>query len=61
MKSPDDQFVMTTWHADEPLSEVFWFAKHSAFHPTIDLEQTILVHVAATAKEQEFVQAYNEA
>ena len=58
---PDDQFVMTTWHTDEPLSEVFWFAKHSAFHPTIDLEQTILIHVAATAKEHEFVQAYNEA
>ena len=23
---PDAAFVMTTWHDDEPLDEVFWFA-----------------------------------
>lgn len=29
-KVPDDHAVMKTWHAHEPLSEVFWFAIHCA-------------------------------
>src|SRR5689334_494931 len=34
---PDENFVMTTWHADETLIEVFWFSKHSAFHPSVEI------------------------
>lgn len=58
---PDDRFVMTTWHADEPLSEVMWFAKNNAFHPDVELEQTILLHVAANANESHMLRAYGEA
>lgn len=43
---PDDKFVMTTWHDKEPLAEALWFAGHSASHPDIDLEETVIVHVA---------------
>jgi hypothetical protein len=43
---PDDRFVMTTWHSDEPLSEAFWFAGHCADHPDVELTETIIVHVA---------------
>jgi hypothetical protein len=25
-ETPDDRFVMTTWHSDESLAETFWFA-----------------------------------
>lgn len=31
---PDDQFVMTTWHENQTLNEVFWFSKHCSFHST---------------------------
>ena len=57
---PDDQFVMTTWHSDEPLTEVFWFSKHTASHPTIELDQTLLLHIASESREQEFLQRYDE-
>jgi hypothetical protein len=55
---PPDHFVMTTWHENEPLSEVFWFAKHNAFHPTESLQATLLIHVAAAPREAELLQAY---
>ncbi len=34
---PDDKFFITTWHEDEPLQNVFFFARMCAFHPTIPL------------------------
>jgi len=55
---PPDRFVMTTWHENESLSEVFWFSKHSAIHPTESLQATLLVHVAAIPREAELLQAY---
>lgn len=27
---PESGFIMTTWYENEPLSEVFWYSKHSA-------------------------------
>lgn len=42
---PDDRRVMTTWHADEPLSEVFWFAENAARHPTIPLDETTIIDI----------------
>ncbi|WP_420479532.1 DUF7684 family protein [Brevundimonas sp. FT23028] len=29
---PDDKHVLTTWHDDEPLAEVFWFSGYGAWH-----------------------------
>ena len=46
----DVRFVMTTSHPKEPLAEVFWFAATTAFHPTIALDQTIIVHVARSER-----------
>lgn len=51
---PDENFVMTTWHDDEPLEEVFWFSKHCAFHPDIELKDTLLLHISFCNKENEF-------
>ena len=48
---PDDNFVMTTWHAEEQLSEALWFAGNCAFHPHVELKQTVLLHVANEANE----------
>ena len=42
---PDDRFVMTTWHDDVPLDEVFFFAKHCALHPVLDLKNLAIVHI----------------
>ena len=58
---PEDRFVMTTWHEDQPLSEALWFAKHNAFHPTIKLQHTLLLHVSAQNGEQELLRAYGVA
>ena len=58
---PEDRFVMTTWHSDEPLTEVFWFSKHTASHPTVELDQTLLLHISAESREQQFLRSYDEA
>ena len=42
---PDDRFVMTTWHDDEPLSETLWFAEHTACHPTVPIDETIIIDI----------------
>jgi hypothetical protein len=58
---PEDKFVMTTWHSDEPLSEALWFAKNNAFHPKVDLNHTVLLHIAAQGRERELLRAYVDA
>jgi hypothetical protein len=58
---PDDQFVMTTWHENEPLGDVFWFAKYAASHPTIELEQVIIVHLAASSALDSMLRDYEAA
>ncbi len=44
---PDDDFIMTTWHEDEPLKEVLWFAKTTAHHPTVELNNVLFLHIGA--------------
>ena len=55
---PDDKFVMTTWHDREPLSEALFFAGQCALHPDIELEHTVIVHIANDAIEAELLEAY---
>lgn len=55
---PEDKFIMTTWHEDEPLAEVFWYAKHNAFHPSVELENTVLLHISAEGRARELLGAY---
>jgi hypothetical protein len=55
---PDDQFVMTTWHDAEPLSEALWFVAFAAFHPTSDLKNALIVHVAQHGRAEELLQQY---
>jgi len=58
---PDDKFVMTTWHSDEPLEEAFWFSKNNAFHPTVEISRTVILHVAESSRESELLDAYAQA
>ena len=55
---PDDRFVMTTWHTDEPLSEAMWFAGQCAFHPDIELGDTVILHIASEARKAEMLETY---
>ena len=55
---PDDKFVMTTWHPDDPLSEAMWFAGQCAFHPDIELGETVILHIASEARKAEMMDAY---
>ena len=55
---PEDKFVMTTWHEKDPLNEVFWFSKNNAFHPTVELKHTVLLHVAQREREKELLAEY---
>ena len=58
---PDDDFVMTTWHEDERLEEVFWFSKNNAYHPTKELENAVIVHLGGADKNAELKQVYSNA
>ncbi|SPP63832.1 conserved hypothetical protein [Nitrospira lenta] len=52
---------MTTWHESEPMEEVFWFSKNIAFHPTVKLGRTVLVHISSRNKHDELLKAYADA
>jgi hypothetical protein len=58
---PEDKFMMTTWHEKEPLSEVFWYSKNCAFHPSVDLPQVLLLHISMTDRQEHFLSEYQTA
>jgi hypothetical protein len=58
---PAEQSVMTTWHENEPLDEVFRFSKLFAEHPVVPLDQTIILHIAAASQEAEILGMYEVA
>jgi len=58
---PDDDFVMTTWHENEPLQETFWFAARCATHPSLELERTYVLYIAPEARENELLEAFRAA
>ena len=58
---PDDQFVMTTWHDDETIQEVFWYAKNLAFHDSVELENVLILHIGHTDRSKEYKDMYGKA
>jgi hypothetical protein len=58
---PEDRFVMTTWHEDEMLNEVFWQSKNCAFQSTIDIDNTLLLHISTQCTKEAMLRAYAEA
>lgn len=44
---PAHACVMTTWHDDQPLSDVFDFAIRCASHPVAPLDELVVIHVSA--------------
>ena len=57
---PDERFVMTTWHDEEPASEAYWFAGNCAYHPVVKLNETIILHIAKESRSSELLQAYQD-
>lgn len=60
-RTPEDGFVVTTWHDKETLEEVFWYSKNCAVHPTVNLSHTLLVHIAACEREAQITKLYTAA
>jgi len=56
---PDDKSIMTTWHDDEPLSEVFWYAKNSLFSPPdISIEHLVILDISDKARKSEIEELF---
>lgn len=58
---PESEFVMTTWHANEPLSEALNYLKNLAFHPVTNTPITVLVHIYPEANGAAMHAAYEGA
>lgn len=58
---PDEKIVITTWHENEPLKQVFWFSKHSAFHPDVDIKNNLLLHISKQNNEKYLLDKYTKA
>ncbi|WP_162789594.1 hypothetical protein [Altererythrobacter sp. ZODW24] len=54
---PEDGFVMTTWHDDEPMNEVLWYHLYCAFHPTVKLKR-LTVDLSEADRESEIAERY---
>lgn len=55
-----EKALATTWHEDEELSEVFWFARHRAMHPA-ELRETLILHIAEAPRRDELEAAWRDA
>jgi len=58
---PDDQFVLTTWHDHEPLTEVFWYAKSVAKHQNAALLRTVILHISSAARQSDLIRLLESA
>lgn len=55
---PEDKFVMTSWHEDQNLEEVFFFAINSLpFYPLI--KHTVILDVADTSRDEELLRVFS--
>ncbi len=55
---PDKKHVMTTWHDDESLADVFWFSGHAAWHDTAPEMHTWIIHVGEGDRKQLILEKY---
>lgn len=55
---PDDKLVMTTWHDDEPLAEVFWFSGYCARHDAAPEMDTWIIDVHVSERQVQLLEDY---
>ncbi len=58
---PPESFVMTTWHEDEPIKEVFWFAKMNGHHADVEIENSLVIHVGDEDQRAVFREIWQDA
>lgn len=58
---PPERLVITTWHDDEALKDVFWFSKTVANHPDGPLTRTVLLDISADCRRDQMLHAYMNA
>lgn len=58
---PESKFVMTTWHENEPLNEVFWFSKNTVVHPDLGELHPVIVHISTENKRTSLLAEYENA
>lgn len=56
---PEDRFVLTTWHENELLSEVFFFNETCAWHPEIDLPIVTIIDISPIERREEILSSYD--
>lgn len=57
----EDDHVMTTWHENEPVDNVFWYSEFCAAHPTIEIFSTLIVDVTVTSRRDDLISRYAKA
>lgn len=57
---PDEHRIMTTWHEDELLSDVFLFCEYGVRHPDEVQENTLIIHIASEPCELELLAQYEK-
>ena len=55
---PDAGHVTTTWHDDETLDEVFWFAQFCANDPYAEFAGTVILHVSTVAAREAMLRRF---
>jgi hypothetical protein len=61
---PEESNIMTSWHEDESLEEVFSFAKkcvHDNGSPDVVLKDTLILHIGDSNREDQFKEMFNDA
>ena len=58
---PDDKLVNTTWHENESLEEVFWFAKKCALPFSPKIKNIIILDITTNEREQTILSRYEKA
>jgi hypothetical protein len=58
---PDHAHVMTTWHSDEPLDEVFWYAQFCAHQEYVEFAATLIIHISTAGARQEMLERFEAA
>jgi hypothetical protein len=57
---PPNEFVMTTWHEEDSLAEVFQFAKQHAtpMSPEVAIVDTLIFHVGSVDRGREYAELF---
>ncbi|MEO1251904.1 MAG: hypothetical protein AAFW81_06120 [Pseudomonadota bacterium] len=60
---PGENYVVTTWHNDELLEEVFWFSHHCARHEYLDMRRFLLLDISLNSRKttiiKQFISSYH--